>query len=82
MAEAFGRLPAPIQKTVWGLVLLVAAIGPAFLMFGLLNRTIAAGIALYYTLAALSATSPLLSRPGVWARQSWANPSSFWLGAR
>ena len=51
MAEAFGRLPAPIQKTVWGLVLLVAAIGPAFLMFGLLNRTIAAGIALYYTLA-------------------------------
>ena len=52
-AEAFGQLPAPIQKAVWSLVLLVAAIGPAFMLFSLLNKAIAAGIGVYGKFAGL-----------------------------
>jgi TP901 family phage tail tape measure protein len=47
LAEGFERLPAPVRMATGELLLLIAAIGPAYLAMSLLHKVIAAGLGLY-----------------------------------
>jgi len=50
MGEGFAKLPKPIRVITGNILLLFAAIGPANLMFALLNRTIAGALGFYSSL--------------------------------
>lgn len=64
LAEGFERLPVPIRTTIGGILILLAAIGPAYLLFGLLNRTIAGVISMFGVLTGFVGNA-------IFAFQSW-----------